>query len=75
MPIKVEDVFKDMDKLIEHYKITGREVSVLRLTPEQWERMSNDFQKALKAGNYSYPVQEVDGKPVYRGYKLVRHTI
>lgn len=48
MAIKAEDVYEDMDRLIETYSLLGNKTKVLRLTPEQWERLSNDCQRALK---------------------------
>lgn len=74
MAIKVEDVYNDMDKLIEAYTLQGRAVPVLRLTPEQWERMSNDFQRAIKKNIHEHPVENRGGRPFYKGYELVRHT-
>lgn len=48
MAIKAEDIYEDMDRLIETYSMLGNKTRVLRLTPEQWERLSNDCQRALK---------------------------
>lgn len=74
MTITAEEVYKDMDRLIEAYALQGRKVEVLRLTPEQWTCMSTDFQRAINKNITNHPVQNFDGKPFYKGFALVRHA-
>lgn len=75
MAIKAEDVYEDMDRLIETYSMLGNKTKILRLSPEQWERLSNDCQRALKKNIQNHPVLVgQDGKPIYKGYTLVRHA-